>query len=105
MDFGEGGEEPDAEAWETEDEEGGGDGMEPQDDSEVTFSLHSGECRARALAAGVSLGTCLHTLMFTGLRVCRVRSLHTAGSWLFLGWSSELGAVLVYTLHSGREAL
>lgn len=39
----EGAEEPDAEAWETEDDEGVEDGMEAQDDSEVTFSLHSGE--------------------------------------------------------------
>lgn len=42
-------EEPDGPAWETEEEnddeeEGGGtDGMEAQDDSEVTFTLHSGE--------------------------------------------------------------
>ncbi|EOA93049.1 Angio-associated migratory cell protein, partial [Anas platyrhynchos] len=40
-------EEPDGPAWETEEdnddeEEGGGtDGMEAQDDSEVTFALHS----------------------------------------------------------------
>ena len=39
----EGAEEPDGEAWETEDDEGLEDGMEAQDDSEVTFSLHSGE--------------------------------------------------------------
>lgn len=45
MDFeDEGAEEPDAEAWESEDDEGVEDGMEAQDDSEVTFSLHSGEC-------------------------------------------------------------
>lgn len=46
-------EEPDGPAWETEDdndeeeEDGGGtDGMEAQDDSEVTFALHSGEPQA-----------------------------------------------------------
>lgn len=59
MDFeDEGAEEPDAEAWDSEDDEGVEDGMEAQDDSEVTFSLHSGECWARAEAAGAPLGTC-----------------------------------------------
>jgi len=53
----EAGEEADAEAWETEDDEGVEDGMEPQDDSEVTFSLHSGKWRARAAAAGVPRGS------------------------------------------------
>lgn len=53
----EGAEEPDAEAWETEDDEGVEDGMEAQDDSEVTFSLHSGERGARA-AVGIPLRTC-----------------------------------------------
>lgn len=58
MDFeDEGAEEPDAEAWESEDDEGVEDGMEAQDDSEVTFSLHSGECWARAEAAGTLLWT------------------------------------------------
>lgn len=53
MDFeDEGAEEPDGEAWESEDDEGVEDGMEAQDDSEVTFSLHSGECWARTEAAG-----------------------------------------------------
>lgn len=61
MDFDEeGAEEPDAEAWETEDDEGVEDGMEAQDDSEVTFSLHSGEWWPWAAAAGVSPGTCAH---------------------------------------------
>lgn len=61
MDFeDEGAEEPDAEAWESEDDEGVEDGMEAQDDSEVTFSLHSGECWARAAAAGTPLGTRSH---------------------------------------------
>lgn len=50
----EGADEPDAEAWETEEDEGVEDGMEAQDDSEVTFSLHSGECWLQAAAAGVS---------------------------------------------------
>lgn len=58
MDFDdEGAEEPDAEAWETEDDEGVEDSMEAQDDSEVTFSLHSGEQGTQA-AAGVPHRTC-----------------------------------------------
>lgn len=61
MDFeDEAAEEPDAEAWESEDDEGVEDGMEAQDDSEVTFSLHSGECWARADAVGTPLGTWSH---------------------------------------------
>lgn len=70
MDFDdEGAEEPDAEAWETEDDEGVEEGMEAQDDSEVTFSLHSGEWWARAVAAGVPLGPA-PTLAFPRVRGC-----------------------------------
>lgn len=61
MDFeDEGAEEPDGEAWESEDDEGVEEGMEAQDDSEVTFSLHSGECWGPAEAAGTPLGTWSH---------------------------------------------
>lgn len=61
MDFeDEGAEEADAEAWDSEDDEGVEDGMEAQDDSEVTFSLHSGECWARAASAWTPIGTWSH---------------------------------------------
>uniref|UniRef100_A0A8C9EM09 Angio associated migratory cell protein n=1 Tax=Pavo cristatus TaxID=9049 RepID=A0A8C9EM09_PAVCR len=56
----EGAEEPDGEAWETEDDEGLEDGMEAQDDSEVTFSLHS------ASVFCVSLDPKTNTLAVTG---------------------------------------
>ncbi|NWT11645.1 AAMP protein, partial [Vireo altiloquus] len=56
----EGAEEPDAEAWESEDDEGVEDGMEAQDDSEVTFSLHS------ASVFCVSLDPKTNTLAVTG---------------------------------------
>ncbi|NXU07142.1 AAMP protein, partial [Buphagus erythrorhynchus] len=56
----EGAEEPDAEAWESEDDEGVEDGMEAQDDSEITFSLHS------ASVFCVSLDPKTNTLAVTG---------------------------------------
>lgn len=108
MDFDdEGAEEPDAEAWETEDDEGVEDGMEAQDDSEVTFSLHSGAWWARAAAAGVLLGTCSHPGLPQSKGVQQVLarlpspghsrdSRHDSG----LPW-----AVIVSTLRSGREVL
>lgn len=72
MDFDEeGAEEPDAEAWETEDDEGVEDGMEAQDDSEVTFSLHSGEWWPWVVAAGVSPGTCAHPVFPQSKGGCR----------------------------------
>ncbi|KAM6307669.1 angio-associated migratory cell protein [Aegotheles albertisi] len=55
-----GAEEPDGEAWETEDDEGVEEGMEPQDDSEVTFALHS------ASVFCVSLDPKTNTLAVTG---------------------------------------
>ncbi|NWT63827.1 AAMP protein, partial [Prunella himalayana] len=56
----EGAEEPDAETWESEDDEGVEDGMEAQDDSEVTFSLHSDSVFC------VSLDPKTNTLAVTG---------------------------------------
>lgn len=93
MDFeDEGAEEPDAEAWESEDDEGVEDGMEAQDDSEVTFSLHSGECWARAEAAGTPLGTWSHLGFSQSLGVQRI----LVGCCLpgFLGQPSGLRAAL-----------
>lgn len=95
----EGAEEPDAEAWETEDDEGVEEGMEAQDDSEVTFSLHSGEWWARAVAGGVPLGPA-PTLAFPRVRGCSrplpgCRLPAIPGLW----------ASLVSSLRSGREAL
>lgn len=108
MDFDdEGAEEPDAEAWETEDDEGVEDGMEVQDDSEVTFSLHSGEWWARAEAPGVPLRACSH-LGFPQSKgvqqvLARLRSPgHSRDSRLDSG---PPRAVIVSTLHSSREAL
>lgn len=91
MDFDdEGADEPDAEAWETEDDEGVEDGMEAQDDSEVTFSLHSGECWALAAAAGLSPEPA-PSLAFPrqggAAGICRA-----AVSQLSLGQPSRLGA-------------
>lgn len=103
----EGAEEPDAEAWETEDDEGVEDGMEVQDDSEVTFSLHSGEWWARAEAPGVPLGTCSHPGFPQSKGVHQVLArLWSPGHSRDSHHDSGLPrAVIISTLHSGREAL
>lgn len=105
MDFeDEGAEEPDAEAWESEDDEGVEDGMEAQDDSEVTFSLHSGECWAPAEAAGTPVGTWCHLGFPQSPGVHR--ALLGCCPSAFLGQPSGLSCPgFVSALYSGRRAL